>query len=337
MPDPIDRDDELAGRLDAYLDEVGAEPMPEGLDRLTGAQVRATAGSPRASWIEDRRWLVAVAAGVLVVLVLAAALVRRGGDELQIDAAGTTLPTTAPPPTSAGTTPGTGRAPDGSSSTSSTGASVPSSVDPAPSTAPPPSVTATAAPSTTVAPTSPTAPAGQVLLADDFGGDPLGSVPAGWTVGSGQWRVAVDGATHYAKTTTTAPGEGRLSNGSPAWTDYSVSAKVVAGNRSTVVGLGARYQGPNDHLFCKADAGRQLLSVGVVQGGVARVLASQPAVVPTGRQQIPLRFTAQGSALTCGVDGGPTLRATDGTFAAGAVAILGADDGAATAVVVTTV
>lgn len=339
--DPNDRtgagDDALTGRLGSYLDDVAAEPLPTDLDRLTGAQLRATAGAPRASWIEDRRWLVAVAAGVLVVLVLAAALVRGGGDAVQVDSAATTQPSTAPPPTTSGTTPGTGLAPDGSSSTTSSApATVPSTGGQVPpSTATPPSI----APSTpsTSAPSTTAVPAGQVLLSDDFAGDPLGSVPSGWTVGSGEWRVAVDGATHYAKTTTTAPGEGRLSQGSGSWTDYSVSAKVVAGSGSTIVGLGARYQGPNDHLFCQADAGRKLLSVGVVQGGVSRVLASQAYVLPTNRQQVPLRFTVQGSALTCGVDGGPTLRATDGTFAAGAVALLGSDNGAATSVLVTTV
>ncbi|MFN8041579.1 MAG: hypothetical protein U0Q07_20345 [Acidimicrobiales bacterium] len=338
-------DDELTSRLGSYLGDVAAEPLPDDLDRLTGAQLRATAGDPRASWLEDRRWLVAAAAGVLVVLLLATALVRRGGDdEVRIDSAGTTLPTTALPPTSAGTTPGTGAAPDGYSSTvsSSTTSSevaptVPSTNGPIPpSTATSPSVAPTVVP-TPPAPTTTAVPAGQVLLSDDFSGDPLGSVPAGWTVGSGEWRVAIDGATHYAKTTTTAPGEGRLSSGSATWTDYTVAAKVVGGAGSTIVGLGARYQGPNDYLFCKADAGRRLLYVGVFQGGVARVLASQPYVLPTNRQQVALRFTVQGSALTCGVDGGPTLRATDATFAAGAVALLGSDNGAATAVVVATV
>jgi pectate lyase len=164
-------------------------------------------------------------------------------------------------------------------------------------------------------------------LADDFSGDAVGAnPPAGWQVDDGQWAGVVGDAGHVLRHGA-GQAAGHIAAGSSQWADYTVSADVG----TTLLDLGfagvaARYQGPGNGYECGIGAGGQL-QLWVASGGNRRVLATSGVTLDlTVRHTVSL--DVRGSQLTCSGDAGPSLHATDSTFATGRIALVASAEAA---------
>jgi hypothetical protein len=200
--------------------------------------------------------------------------------------------------------------------------------------APPPSDRATATatarptprassrPSASTRPSAPpSAPAALPAFADDFSGDQVGAnPPGGWHVDDGQWAGVVDDGGHMVRHGAGQDG-GHLVAGSSQWSDYAVRADVSTGLLSLgFAGVAGRYQDPGNDYECGIGVGSQL-QLSVVKGGQRRLLgASGVPLDLSGRHTVALEM--RGSQLTCSLDGAPLLRAVEGTFSAGRVALV---------------
>src|SRR5437879_812668 len=77
-----------------------------------------------------------------------------------------------------------------------------------------------------VAPRAARASVPDALFRDDFERDRAGTMPAGWAVVDGQWDGVVDDGGRVVRHGAGRSSYGHLAAGSPAWADYSVSARL---------------------------------------------------------------------------------------------------------------
>jgi hypothetical protein len=166
------------------------------------------------------------------------------------------------------------------------------------------------------------------LFSDNFADDPVGSnPPKGWMIADGRWDGVVSDGGHMVRHAR-GVSYGHLVTGSPAWTNYTVSADVRAtslvGGFAAVV---ARYQGPSDYYACGI-YGVNTLRLWVMRGGNMTELARQ-AVAPDTVRFHGVRLSATGATLSCSLDGDRPLLATDRSFKAGRIALLASSDEAA--------
>ncbi|MBO0723802.1 MAG: fibronectin type III domain-containing protein, partial [Blastocatellia bacterium] len=154
----------------------------------------------------------------------------------------------------------------------------------------------------------------QTLFSDDF----QDGNADGWSRSSGSWSVVTDGSLAYRQSSTSADSNARA--GSPAWTDYSVQARVkpIAFNGADrYAGLMTRVTNSNHYYFLALQNGNQLI-LGKRAGSSPIVLAAKSFTFSTGTFYT-LRIDAQGSSLSGYVNGTLQLTATDADFAAGII------------------
>jgi hypothetical protein len=165
-------------------------------------------------------------------------------------------------------------------------------------------------------------PAPAPTLSEDFEAAPVGAnPPAGWTVTTGQWDGVVADTSHVMRHSFGQP-DAQLAAGSPAWTDYSVSADIRPGLLAAGdAGVAGRYQGPGDYYECGV-VGPTSLQLWRVKGGQRQVLDStlQVLAIDLGRFHT-IRLDMRGNQLSCSLDAVTLLRATDGSIVSGRVAL----------------
>jgi hypothetical protein len=188
-----------------------------------------------------------------------------------------------------------------------------------------------AAPPTTHATSAPVPAAARgpaALFSDDFADDPVGSnPPKGWMVADGRWDGVVSDGGHMVRHARGAS-YGHLVTGSPAWTNYTVSADVRATSLpSGFAAVVARYQGPSDYYACGI-YGVNTLRLWVMRGGNMTELGRRAIAADTARFH-GVRLTVTGAAMSCSLDGAPPLTAIDRTFRNGRIALLASSEEAA--------
>jgi hypothetical protein len=178
-----------------------------------------------------------------------------------------------------------------------------------------------------VAPRAAHATVPEALIRDDFERDPAGALPAGWAVAGGRWGVAADGGGRVVRHAAGAP-YGHLVAGSPAWTDYRVSATLRPYTMSTgFAGVMARYRDAGDYYACGVYYG-SAVRLWRVRGGTMTVLDGRRMDVPGDRFH-DVRLVAAGTRLSCVFDADVVLQATDASFPAGRIGFVAGADQAA--------
>jgi hypothetical protein len=168
---------------------------------------------------------------------------------------------------------------------------------------------ATAKPAAAVAPPP--------LLSDDFEKDALGAnPPAGWAVADGAWNGVVMDATHVLQHGATL---GRITSGSPVWTDYIVSADVKVSAGPGFAAVAGRYQGLGSYYQCDLHGGNAL-QLWKLQGGMQTMLASSPATIDPAKFHT-VKLAMKGPAIACVLDGAVNATAADTTFTSGGIAL----------------
>lgn len=172
------------------------------------------------------------------------------------------------------------------------------------------------------------AAASSSMFRDDFERDPVGAVPAGWTVVDGVWDGVVADGSHVVRHGVGPRSYGHLVTGSPAWTDYAVSARLRPGSLSTgFAGVAARYQGRGDYYACGVYYGTAV-RLWRVRAGTMALLDARTADVAADRFH-DVRLVVRGSRLSCVFDQTVVLTAVDASFVAGRIALVaGADEAA---------
>jgi hypothetical protein len=163
------------------------------------------------------------------------------------------------------------------------------------------------------------------LFHDDFAHDAIGAnPPAGWTIGDGLWEGV---ANDHGKVVRHATGKsyGHLVAGSPAWTDYSLTARMRLTALSTgFAGVAARYRDRGDYYGCGVYYA-SAVRLWRVRAGVVTLLDARRMAVATDRFH-DVRLVVKGSQLSCVFDATVVLTGTDTTFASGQIALLAAND-----------
>jgi len=182
-------------------------------------------------------------------------------------------------------------------------------------------------PTLVVAPRAARATAPEPLFRADFERDPVGAPPAGWTVADGRWDgVAMDGGARVVRHG--AGAYGHLVAGSPAWTDYRVSARLREATLSTgFAGLVARYRDPGDYYACGVYYG-SAVRLWRVRGGITTLLDARRMDV-AGDRFHDVRIVVRGASLSCVFDDDVVLRATDASFPGGRIGMVAAANEAA--------
>jgi hypothetical protein len=178
------------------------------------------------------------------------------------------------------------------------------------------------------APAAPPAPpAPPALFHDDFEHDPLGVMPAGWTVEDGRWDGVVQDGGHAVRHST-GNSYGHLAAGSAAWTDYAVSARIRLTPLTTgFAGVAARYQDRDDYYACGVYYA-SAVRLWRVRAGVMTLLDARRMNVATNGFH-DVRLVVNGGSLSCEFDETVALTATDASFANGRIAFVAAGDEAA--------
>jgi hypothetical protein len=165
------------------------------------------------------------------------------------------------------------------------------------------------------------------LFSDDFALDRVGAnPPAGWTVVDGLWDGVVNDGGHVIRHSM-GKSYGHVVAGTPAWTDYAVTADLRPTLLSTgFAGVAARYQDGRNYYACGVYYASSI-RLWRVRGGSVTLLDARVANVDTKRFHT-VRMVAHGTQLGCTFDG-TMLSAVDTSFASGRIALLASDDEAA--------
>jgi hypothetical protein len=158
----------------------------------------------------------------------------------------------------------------------------------------------------------PSAAQTQTLLSDNF----EDGNADGWQKSGGSWAVVTDGSLVYRQTGTSS--DARIRNGSTAWTDYALQARVkplAFGGTGRYIALTTRVVNTNHFYYLALVNGNQLI-LAKRDGGTSTTLASQTFTVTLGTFYT-LRIEAQGATLRGLVNGALLLTATDSQFSAG--------------------
>ncbi len=175
---------------------------------------------------------------------------------------------------------------------------------PTPTPKPTPTPTPRPTPTPTPVPTPAPTPAGQ-LFSDNFEADTLGAAPAGWTAASGGWKVVLDGTKVLS-----VDGSGLIETGSPAWTNYRLSASVKA-PASGYAKLIARYQNAQYFYVCGLENGSTLF-LGKMYGGTWYGF-NTAAYAYSATAWTSVSFTVSGNNLTCSATDPATGRTVSAT------------------------
>ncbi|GHJ43452.1 hypothetical protein Cs7R123_07940 [Catellatospora sp. TT07R-123] len=161
-----------------------------------------------------------------------------------------------------------------------------------------------------------TAASAATLFADDFqDGD-----SSGWTTSGGTWSVATDGSSVLRQSGTGSDARARA--GSPAWTNYTATARVkpTAFNGSNrFVALLARAQS-NTSYYYLALRSNNTVELKKLVNGSSTTLAATTVTVSTGTWYT-LSLSVSGATLRGTVNGGAALTATDTQFSTGSVGV----------------
>jgi pectate lyase len=154
------------------------------------------------------------------------------------------------------------------------------------------------------------------LFSDNFEDGDSG----GWTTSGGTWTVAADGSQVLRQSGTSSDARARA--GQASWTDYTVTAKVkptaFSGSNRFAAVL-ARAQSATSYYYV-ALRSNNTVELKKLVNGAATTLASTSLAVSAGTTYT-VSLQVAGTALRSTVNGGATLSATDGTFAAGGVGV----------------
>lgn len=140
--------------------------------------------------------------------------------------------------------------------------------------------------------------AASTLFSEDF----EDGTPGGWSTAGGDWSVVEDGSAAYRQ----SKGTGRAARtfaGEPAWTDYTVSARVraIELDAAGFAGVAVRASGPTTmYRLVITSAGAAELQA--VRGSTVTVLGAAPVASPAGVFH-ELRVRAAGTTVTGWVDG----------------------------------
>jgi len=164
------------------------------------------------------------------------------------------------------------------------------------------------------------------MFRDDFEHDAVGAVPAGWTVADGGWDGVVEDGSHVVRHGAGPRSYGHLVTGSPAWTDYAISARLRPSPLSTgFAGVAARYQDRGDYYACGVYYGTAV-RLWRVRAGTMSLLDARTVEVATNRFH-DVRLVVRGSRLSCVFDQTVVLTAVDASFPGGRIALVaGADE-----------
>jgi hypothetical protein len=167
------------------------------------------------------------------------------------------------------------------------------------------------------------------IFSDDFALDRVGAnPPAGWTVADGLWDGVVNGDGGHVIRHSMGRSYGHVVAGTPAWTNYTVTADLRPTLLSTgFAGVAARYQDGHNYYACGVYYA-SAVRLWRVRGGAVTLLDARIANVDTKRFHT-VRLVARGTQLGCTLDGTTLLSAVDASFASGRIALLASDDEAA--------
>ena len=165
------------------------------------------------------------------------------------------------------------------------------------------------------------------LFHDDFERDPIGVMPAGWTIDDGRWDGVVQDGSHVVRHAT-GQSYGHLVAGSAAWTDYAISARLRLTSMSTgFAGVAARYLDRDDYYACGVYYA-SAVRLWRVRAGVMTLLDARRMDVATNGFH-DVRLVVKGGSLSCEFDATVALTATDRSFANGRIAFVASGDEAA--------
>jgi hypothetical protein len=171
------------------------------------------------------------------------------------------------------------------------------------------------------------AAAPDALFRDDFERDRAGALPAGWQAADGRWDgVVQEGGGRVVRHGAGPTSYGHLVAGSPAWTDYRVSARLRPTPLSTgFAGVAARYRDRGDYYACGVYYG-SAVRLWRVRSGTMTLLDARTMDVATDRFH-DVSLVVKGPRVSCVFDETVVLTATDSSFASGAIALVaGADE-----------
>jgi hypothetical protein len=159
------------------------------------------------------------------------------------------------------------------------------------------------------------------LFRDDFERDAVGAnPPAGWEVMDGTWDGVVD---DHGRVLRHAAGQsyGHVAVGSPAWRDYSVTARLRLAPLSTgFAGVAARFRDEGDYYACGVYYGTAV-RLWRVRGGSVTLLDARRMDVAADRFH-DVRLVVKGSRLSCVFDSAEVLTATDDSLPSGRIALV---------------
>jgi hypothetical protein len=159
------------------------------------------------------------------------------------------------------------------------------------------------------------------IFSDDFE-----SGSSQWTVQSGTWSIIADGSNVYNQTNTNITA--RSTAGSPAWTDYTIQARVklVSG---TYAMLMARYQDSDNYYFMTLRSSGTVEIKRMLGGSSGSALQTQSGVLsPAMGTWYTATLKVEGDSLQGYINGNLVLDVNDSTFASGLIG-LGTSSGAA--------
>jgi hypothetical protein len=166
------------------------------------------------------------------------------------------------------------------------------------------------------------------LFRDDFEHDRMDAVPTGWTVADGLWDGVVQDGGRVVRHGTGATSYGHMAAGSPAWTDYRVSARLRPTPLSTgFAGVAARYRDRGDYYACGVYYGTAV-RLWRVRAGDTTLLDARRQDVATDRFH-DLSLVVKGGRVSCVFDDSVVLTATDASFSSGRIALVAGSDEAA--------
>ncbi|WP_371741882.1 family 16 glycoside hydrolase [Herbiconiux sp. VKM Ac-2851] len=142
-----------------------------------------------------------------------------------------------------------------------------------------------------------------VLSGETFESASLG----GWTGISGSWAA---GGTPGALRQSATAGEAIASTGNPAWTDYTVSARVTPLTAGGNAGVLVRYTDTSNFAMLRVDVAASTLDLYTKVAGVLTLVASQPFASRPG-EFVSLRADVRGSTITGWADGSPLITWTN--------------------------
>ncbi|MFI7542771.1 family 16 glycoside hydrolase [Actinoplanes sp. NPDC049599] len=162
----------------------------------------------------------------------------------------------------------------------------------------------------------------RAAFADTFFSDTFDDGDAsGWAKTGGSWSVVADGSPAYRQASTGA--NAKTQAGDPAWTDYTVRARVrpiTFATPARSVGITARSTSMSSYYALVLTGGGAAQLQRVANGTVTTLGTAAVGVTPGTWYTLALRVT--GSALAGSVNGTQVVQAADTAFGAGRIGLV---------------